>query len=199
MKSLLLVYDDLVDSGHLRSDSNQRSVIERIQLLSQELPLYSQQMGEKGWLARLSLSNRKRKPPKGIYIWGGVGCGKTMIMDLFFKTSEITKKKQVHFHQFMQEVHRRIHSFRDAQKHGKVSKESDPIKALARVITEQAWLLCFDEFHVSDIGDAMILGRLFEALFERGVIIVTTSNRHPQNLYKDGLQRSRFLPSIYLN
>ena len=117
-------------------------------------------------------------------------------MDLFFKHSSVSEKQHVHFHGFMQEAHKRIHSFREAQRAGKVSQNSEAIDALSRVIADQAWLLCFDEFHVSDIGDAMILGRLFEALFSLGVVVVTTSNRHPYDLYKGGLQRERFIPFI---
>ena len=139
------------------------------------------------WVTRVI--KRNQAPIKGIYFWGGVGRGKTYIMDLFYDSLPIKRKMRTHFHRFMKRVHEEL-SVRKGEK--------NPLTAIARTIADEAVVVCFDEFFVSDIGDAMILSELLKALFEEGVCLITTSNRVPDDLYKDGLQRVRFLPAIEL-
>ena len=145
-----------------------------------------------GWLFS---RQKKAEPIKGLYIHGAVGRGKSMLMDLFFRSVNLKKKRRAHFHDFMADAQERIHRQRQAFKNGE-TKEEDPMPPVARELAAEAMLLCFDEFTVTDIADAMILGRLFKGLFEAGVVVVATSNVAPDDLYKDGLNRQLFLPFI---
>jgi cell division protein ZapE len=182
------------DAGLLRPDPAQQLAAEKLQGLWHALSDYRPAGGGSGWKARLGLARRRDDPPQGLYLFGRVGTGKSMLMDLFFRAVLLEKKRRVHFHAFMIEVQERLHRWRQAAR----GEKSDPLPEIAQDIAAEAWLLCFDEFHVVNIADAMILGRLFEALFAAGTVVVATSNWPPDRLYEGGLQRERFLPFVEL-
>ena len=184
--SLTETYEARVASGQLRADPAQAVVMPLLERVSDDLTSLPQ---TKGLLSKLSRS--KPEPVKGLYLWGGVGRGKSMLMDLFYETAPIEKKRRVHFHAFMQEIQAALH---EARKTG----VDDAIAPVAEDVSQSVRLLCFDEMQITDIADAMIVGRLFERLFNDGVAVVTTSNRPPDDLYKDGLNRNLFLPFIAL-
>ena len=189
----LALYRERRRAGQLAADPAQELAAEKLQSLHHALLYYQPASGPAGWRERLGLARRRDEAPQGLYIFGGVGRGKSMLMDLFFASVPIEKKRRVHFHEFMLEVHDRLHRQRQDR-----SIEGDPLAPLAAEIAAESWLLCFDEFHVSNIADAMLLGRLFAALLDLGVVVVTTSNTAPDELYQGGLQRERFLPFIDL-
>lgn len=189
-------YAEKLSLGEIERDAGQDVVLRKLELLRAELG-NAPAARKPSPLGRLFGVKPEESALRGLYIWGAVGGGKTMLMDLFFEEAPTERKLRRHFHAFMADVHARIHALRQAPPAGK-GKRVDPIAAAADAISEQAWLLCFDEFNVADITDAMILGRLFAALFARGVIVVATSNVAPSELYKDGLNRALFLPFIDL-
>ena len=187
-QDLTALYDTRVAEGLLRADPAQRAALARLEVTRAALETVQ---APRGFFDRFRKPEPSRAAGRGHYIWGGVGRGKSMIMDLFHAHVGITEKRRVHFHAFMQEVQAALH---EARKTG----VDDAIKPVADAIAADIRLLSFDEMQITDIADAMIVGRLFERLFEAGVTIVTTSNRAPAELYKDGLNRQLFLPFIAL-
>src|SRR5258705_8432843 len=186
-------YKALVASGAIEADPAQAEAAEAFAALEERLSSYKPAR-KLSLLGRL-FGDKGEPPPRGLYIHGEVGAGKTMLMDLFFQQSPVQHKRRAHFHEFMAEVHERIYGFRQNIARGEIA-DGDVIARTAASIFDEAWLLCFDEFHVTDIADAMILGRLFSKLFELGTVVVATSNVAPDDLYKGGLNRALFLPFI---
>lgn len=185
MATILTEYDRRSDLGLIRPDVAQRAVVVKLDELAGKL---QQSAPASGLLGRFK---KPPPPPKGLYIHGEVGRGKTMVMDLFYETVQATPKRRVHFHAFMQDVHKRLHAARQ-------SHTQDAIAPVAKALAKEARLLCLDEMQVTDIADAMIVGRLFEGLLAAGTVIVTTSNLAPDQLYRNGLNRQLFLPFIAL-
>jgi cell division protein ZapE len=188
-------YQALVDARAIERDPAQVRLVRRLDelLVSLQEAELSKKGSALGWL----FSKRRAAAPatRGLYVWGSVGRGKTMLMDMFFARAVTPAKRRAHFHSFMADVHARIHAHRQRIKAGEV-KDGDPVQPVARTIAAEARLICFDEFTVTDIADAMILARLFTALFAEGVTLVATSNVEPSRLYEGGLNRALFLPFI---
>jgi cell division protein ZapE len=186
MTKVLARYNELVAAGELRADREQAAAAERLDVLAQQL----EAVPRKGSILWRALG-RTPEPPRGVYMWGGVGRGKSMLMDLLFDTVEIRRKRRVHFHEFMLEVHERLNVERQKD-------TADPVVAVADALAEDIRLLAFDEMVVNNPADAMILSRLFTEMMGHGLTVVATSNRAPTDLYKDGLNRQLFLPFIAL-
>jgi cell division protein ZapE len=197
MSGLREKFDELLAAGELRPDPVQSHVIDKLQALTDKFA-GRHTAPKKGFFKKLISHDDHGGVPRGVYIYGGVGRGKSLIMDLFFDTAPVKRKRRVHFHAFMLECHAMIHEWRglSASEKDRAGGGDDPIVPMAERIAAGAQLLCFDEFQVSDVADAMILGRLYEQLFALGVTIVSTSNRPPEDLYIGGINRELFLPFI---
>ncbi|MFC4170814.1 cell division protein ZapE [Microvirga sp. GCM10011540] len=193
--SITARYEALVAAEAIERDPAQVALLRHFEALAQSLE--GMRLARKPSALGRLFGKRSPPPPRGLYVWGSVGRGKTMLMDLFFEALPVRRKRRVHFHAFMADVHERIHLWRQKLKSGEV-RGDDPIGPVAEVLANEAWVLCFDEFTVTDIADAMILGRLFTALFAHGVVVVATSNVEPDRLYEGGLNRTLFLPFIAL-
>jgi cell division protein ZapE len=189
----MALYRQRIAAGLIEPDPAQRRAVEKLQLLWMRLADYNPAKPKRVGLGLFGWGRERieEKVVPGLYLYGGVGRGKSMLMDLFFEAAPVARKRRVHFHAFMQEVHKGIAAAR-------AKGVTDPVQPVADAIADGATLLCLDEMQISDITDAMLVGRLFERLFERGTVVVTTSNRAPDELYKNGLNRNLFLPFIAL-
>lgn len=201
------VYDQMKSDGEIHADDDQARVVSLFQTLYNDLLTYpevrSSATAIRSWRfsTLFNWKGKDARPPRGLYLYGGVGRGKSMLMDLFFSAAPVRMKRRVHFHEFMQEVHARLNAWKhmsgkERAKMGGKATGDDPILPIANQLATEATLLCFDEFQVTDIADAMVLGRLFRELLDLGVVIVATSNRHPDDLYQGGINRQLFLPAI---
>lgn len=188
-------YEHLAGSDTIAADPLQIRVADKLDRLISEIRTkrLAAKSSALGWL--FGKRREAREPVRGLYVHGGVGRGKTMLMDMFFELVPVRRKRRVHFNDFMADAHDRIQRHREALKRGE-TKERDPLPPVAKALAEEAWILCFDEFAVNDIADAMILSRLFSALYDHGVVVVATSNVAPDDLYRDGLNRGLFEPFI---
>jgi cell division protein ZapE len=186
-QTLTELYEARIAAGSLRADPAQHAVLGPLE----DLRLWLEENAQRRVGLFAGLFARPITPPKGMYLWGGVGRGKSMLMDLFTEATGISQKRRVHFHAFMQDIHRGMHRARQQE-------IEDPLTPVAEAVIRDVRLLALDEMQITDITDAMIVGRLFEKLLAAGVVVVTTSNRPPQDLYKTGLNRQLFLPFIAL-
>ncbi len=194
--ALLSAYKAKIERGEIKDDPAQRDIVRRLDRVLEEVSTHrlASKKSALGWMFG---KNKKSSTPRGLYMHGDVGRGKTMLMDMFFDKLPVKRKRRAHFNDFMADAHERIHAHRQKLSRGE-TRESDPVPPVAASLFEEAWVLCFDEFAVTDIADAMLLSRLFEQLFKRGAVLVATSNVAPDNLYRDGLNRELFLPFIDL-
>ncbi|NKD77369.1 cell division protein ZapE [Haematospirillum sp. H1815] len=190
----LSLYRARLAQGCLRADPVQELAAEKLNSLHHALKGYQPSSGRSGWRARFGFARMSpdMDPPQGLYLYGPVGRGKSMLMDVFVHTAPVKACRRVHFHEFLRDFHKAVHAWRKSPDR----EGTDPVPPLARRMAQESWLLCLDELEVRDIADAMIIGRIFEELFRAGAVIVVTSNRAPDELYKDGLQREKFLPFI---
>ena len=186
--NVLEFYDDAIARRGFSADDAQRRAVDRLQRLDDEFVAFRRKRSN-ALMRALDASLLHAHPPRGVYLWGGVGRGKSFLMDAFYSVVDVRRKTRIHFHEFMRGVHRELDTLRGI---------SDPLDEVARRVAQRYRLVCFDEFHVSDIADAMILHRLLSALFELGVVFVMTSNYRPDTLYPEGLHRERVLPAIAL-